>query len=158
VAVIVVEREVMRPIEAVWAVVSDVATHRLPLTTVRTDPGAPGVGWRFRAVSSLGPVRCTDVMVVTQWSPPGAFGATGDTGDTIDTGDTAGYAVVKTGWVLSGWARVSLRRLAPECTRLRWEEEIVAHPHALGRLAKPVSDRAVRAMFERAVSEMVRRA
>lgn len=145
-AVIAVQRDVPRPLWAVWAVVADVAGHRLPLTRVHTDPGRPGVGWRFRAVTGVGPLRFTDAMVLTQWCPP-----------TADS-DHAGYAVVKTGPVLSGWAQVSLQARGAAGTRLRWREEIVAHPHALGRLAQPLSDRAVQLMFDRAVTEMLRRA
>ena len=43
-------------------------------------------------------------------------------------------------------------------TRLTWREEIVPHPHAIGRLAAPLTDRAVRSIFTRAVAEMAARA
>lgn len=144
---VVVEEIVDRPIGAVWQVVSDVAGHRLPLTTVHTDPGPPGVGWRFRGITALGPVKFTDAMVVTRWSPPSE-----------STPDRAEYAVVKTGRPLSGWAEVALEAVTASSTRVVWREEIVLHPHALGRLVAPLTDRAVQAMFRRAVAEMLARA
>ena len=144
---ILVEETVDRPIGAVWAVVSDVTGHRLPLTHVTTDPGEPGVGWRFAGVTALGPLRFTDSMVVTRWAPPSP-----------ERPDYAEDAVVKTGRLLSGWAEVTLESVAAARTTVRWREEIVVHPYALGRLAAPLTDRAVRAMFRRAVAEMLSRA
>jgi len=158
VAVVTVERTVDRPIETVWAVVTDVAAHRLPLTEVRTDPGEPGVGWAFEGITRLGPVGFADRMIVTRWHPP--------------ADGTACYAVVKTGRLLGGWAEVTLTEGEPTIppgqsgqpghrtgrrTRIRWREQITPHPHALGRLLAPATDRAVRAMFERAVTEMLAR-
>ncbi len=144
---VIVERQLQRPLAAVWAVVSDVAGHELPLTTVHTDPGPPAVGWRFVGISALGPLRLADRMVVTRWVPP-------------EPGrDTAEYAVVKTGRLLAGWAEVSLSRLPgePGGTRVRWREQIDVHPLAIGRLVRPLSDLAVRRMFERAVDRMLAR-
>jgi hypothetical protein len=143
---ITVERVVPRSVAEVWSVVSDFAAHRLPLTRVETDPGPVDVGWCFRGVTALGPVRFIDSMVVTQWQPPGA------------PMTSAGYAVVKTGRLLGGWARVEIDALGAESTRLRWTEQIVLHPHVLGRALGPVTDRAVRWMFEGAVDQMLSRA
>ncbi len=140
---VVVTRIVHQPLPAVWARVADVRAHRLPLTTVHTDPGQPRVGWSFRAVTGVGPVRFIDAMVVTRWSPPQT------------DSPTAVYAVVKTGRLLGGWAEVTLTARGPERTELVWREEIVVHPHAIGRLVAPLSDRAVAAMFRRAVTDMV---
>ena len=145
-AVITVERHVARPIERVWVLASDFAGLRLPLTHVDRSAGPPGVGWRFVGVSGFGPLAIHDSMLVTRWRPP----APGS--------DTAEYAVVKTGWVLGGWAEVTLAELGPSLTRLRWREEIVLRPRVLGAALAPVTDRAVRAMFERAVDDLVRRA
>ena len=142
---VVVERTVARPLVEVWASVSDVAGHRLPLTTVHTDPGPPGVGWRFSGVTALGPLRFSDDMIVTRWHPPGS----------PEWPDGAQYAVVKVGRVLGGWAEVTLSEPRPGWTQVQWREEIVPHPHALGRLARPLVDAAVRAMFSRAVDSML---
>ncbi len=142
---VVVERTVARPLAEVWDAVSDVAGHRLPLTTVRTDPGPPRVGWRFSGVTTLGPLRFSDDMIVTRWHPPGSPGWE----------DSAQYAVVKVGRVLGGWAEVTLSEPQQGWTQVVWREEIVPHPHALGRLARPLVDGAVRAMFSRAVDTML---
>ncbi|MBK8468752.1 MAG: SRPBCC family protein [Candidatus Phosphoribacter sp.] len=145
-AVITLERVVPRPLSAVWAVVSDVAGHRLPVTRLETDPGTPGVGWRFVAVTGWGRLAFADAMVITRWHPPVAGSKSAD------------YAIVKTGRWLGGWAEVHLQALDPGNTRLTWSEEIILHPHALGRLVAPLSDRAVRRLFADAVSDMVSRA
>lgn len=144
---VVVRRVLDRPIESVWAVVADVTRHELPLTTVQADPGQPSVGWRFVGISALGPLRVADRMTVTRWRPP------------EEGRDDAEYAVVKTGRVLAGWAEVVLQRgPRPGQTQLCWREEIVLHPWSIGQLVRPITDRAVRRMFERAVDRMLARA
>ena len=70
----------------------------------------------------------------------------------------AEFAIVKTGRWLGGWATIRLEALDGTRTRLTWREEIVPHPHAIGRLAAPLTDRAVRSIFTRAVAEMAARA
>jgi len=143
---IVVERRVPRPLPAVWAVVADVASHRLPLTRVETDPGQPRVGWGFRGISGLGPLRLVDAMVLTRWSPPRP-GA-----------DAAEYAVAKVGRLLAGWADVRLEADGPAATSLRWREEILLRPVVLGRLLRPLTEVAVAWMFEREVDRLAARA
>ncbi len=144
--VVLVERHVPRPLDAVWAVVSDLAGHRVPLTVIDPDPGPTTVGWAFVARTGLGLVRFADRMVVTRWQPPTPAG-------------TAEFAVVKTGRWLSGWAAVRLTAQdGGRATRLSWTEEIVPHPHAVGRLAAPLTDRAVRTIFRRAVADLAARA
>jgi uncharacterized protein YndB with AHSA1/START domain len=145
-AVVTVERHLDRPIERVWSLVTDVAALRLPLTHVEADPGPPGPGWHFVGVSGIGPLVLRDPMVVTTWVPPG------------DGRTTAEYAVVKTGRVLAGWADVVLTACTPSSTRLRWREQIVLRPRPLGVALAVVTDVAVRAMFERAVDDLVARA
>ncbi len=143
-AAVTVERVVPRPIEAVWAVVSDLAGHRVPLTRIHTDPGPADVGWGFVALTGVGRLRFADRMVVTRWRPP--------------TDGQAEFAVVKTGRWLSGWATVRRTDAGGGSTRLTWREEIVPHPYAVGRLAAPLTDRAVFAIFRRAVADLAARA
>lgn len=145
-AVVTVQRHVARPIERVWELACDFEALRLPLTHVDSDAGSPGVGWRFVGVSGFGPVAIRDPMLVTRWRPP----APGS--------PSAGYAVVKTGWVLAGWAELTLTELGSSLTRLQWREEIVLRPRVAGAVLARVTDIAVRAMFERAVDDLVRRA
>ena len=144
--VVTVERHIGRPVERVWELASDFAALRLPLTHVNKGAGPPGIGWRFVGVSGVGPVAVRDSMLVTRWRPP----APGS--------PSAEYAVVKTGWVLGGWAEVTLTELGPTLTRLLWREEIVLRPRAIGAALAGLTDIAVRAMFERAVDELVQRA
>lgn len=141
---VTVERVIPRPLDAVWAVVSDLAGHRVPLTTVTPDPGPGRVGWAFVARTGVGRVAFADRMVVTRWVPP--------------ADGRAEFAIVKTGRWLGGWAEVSLQTVDATTTRLSWREEIVPHPHAVGRLAAPLTDRAVRAIFTRAVTDLAARA
>lgn len=144
--VVTLERHVGRPIERVWSLVTDVAALRLPLTHVEQDPGPPGPGWRFVGVSGVGRLVLRDPMVVTRWVPP------------TEGRTTAEYAVVKTGRVLAGWAEVVLTAPTPSSTTLRWREQIVLRPRPLGTALAVVTDVAVRAMFERAVDDLVARA
>lgn len=147
-AAVTVERVVARPIEQVWAVVADPTRHRLPLTRVEV-PASLGVGARFVAWSGAGRLRFADPMVVTRWSPPGS-----PRRDPRAEGD-AEYAVVKLGRVLTGWAQVVLTAVDPGTTRLVWTEHIALKPSALGPLVQPLTDRAVGAMFARAVDAML---
>jgi hypothetical protein len=144
--VVTVERYVGRPIERVWSLVTDFAALSLPLTHVESDPGRPEVGWRFVGVTGIGPLAIRDSMVVTRWVPP----APGR--------DTAEYALVKTGWVLGGWAEVTLNANEASLTRLRWREEIVVRPRVLGVALAAPTGVAVGALFERAVDDLVARA
>ena len=141
---VTIQRVVPRPIEAVWAVVSDLEAHPVTLTRIDTDPGPPRVGWAFVALTGIGRLRFADRMVVTRWSPP--------------ADGRAEFAIVKTGRWLGGWATIRLEALDGTRTRLTWREEIILHPHAIGRLAAPLTDRAVRSIFTRAVAEMAARA
>ncbi len=145
-AAVTVERDVARPLERVWAVAVDVAALRLPLTSVETESGPPRLGWRFVGITGVGPLRFRDPMVVTRWEPPCPGSA------------TAGYAVVKTGRVLGGWADVTLTATGPSQTTLRWRESVLLRPRLLGVAVARVTDLVVRLMFERAVDELLRRA
>jgi len=143
--VVVVDRVVPKPLGAVWAVVSDLASHQVPLTAIHPDPGPTTVGWAFEAITGVGPLRFVDRMVVTRWQPP--------------ADGTAEFAVVKTGRWLGGWASVAFRAQdGGRATRLTWSEEIVPHPHVVGRMSAPVTDRVVRAIFRRAVADLAARA
>ncbi len=142
--VVTVERVVPRPLQAVWAVVSDLVGHRVALTRIEGDPGPTTVGWSFVAQTGVGRARFADRMIVTRWQPP--------------ADGRAEFAVVKTGRWLAGWAEVAMHDVGGGVTRLTWREEIVPHPYAVGRLGAPVVDRLVGAIFRRAVADLTRRA
>ena len=138
-AVVEVCREVAAGQQRVWDTVTDWPAHArwIPLTTVRTDPGEPRVGWSFAGRTGVGPLRFTDSMILTDWDPPHRF------------------RVVKTGRVLAGWAVVTVEPAGPDCSTLRWREEIVPRPVALGRRLAPLADRATRWIFVRTVDGVV---
>ncbi len=144
------QRHLPHPIETVWQAVSDVRRHRVPLTRVRPGPGEPQVGWRFVAQTRLAVGRVgvglQDSMVVTRWQPPAA------------DRDEAGYALVKTGRVVGGWAEIGLRRTAPDRTLVTWRESITVHPQLVGRLLQPATDRATRALLRAVLNELFGRA
>lgn len=62
---VTIQRVIPRPIEAVWAVVSDLEAHPVTLTRIDTDAGPPRVGWAFVALTGIGRLRFADRMVVT---------------------------------------------------------------------------------------------
>lgn len=136
-------RVVPAPVPVVWRVVTDFAGYGrfLPLTTMATDDGPPRVGWSFTGLTGVGPLRLPDTMHLTHWQPP------------VHAAGTASFAVVKTGPVLAGWARVGLAPAA-QGTLVRWREEIVPRPAALGRLAGPLLDPGNAALFRRALRRM----
>lgn len=136
-----IERTISAPPPAVWDIITDWAGYGrwMPLTTMRLDQGAPRVGWSFAGMTGVGRLRFADEMRITAWDPPSEEGQ-------------AGFAVVKVGRVLSGWAKVSLLPTAGgEHTRLLWREHIVVRPAFLGRLLAPLTDRLSKALFTRVV-------
>lgn len=140
----VIRRAVAAPVPAVWRVVTAFASYGrwVPMTTMVTDPGEPGVGWSFSGRTGLGRLRLVDPMTITDWHPPAG------------APEAASFAVVKTGRVLAGWAEVHLRASAVG-TLLQWREDITPRPLPIGRLLSPVADPVDRALFARAVDAMV---
>lgn len=134
------------PPAMVWDVVTDFAAYGdwMPLTRMRVDPGGPRLGWGFAGLSGLGRIGFTDSMLVTAWAPPGDDGR-------------GCFRIVKTGWLLGGWAEV---RVEPDGsgTRLDWHEDVVVRPLPFKRLFAPVLTRASDRLYGRAVDAMVVRA
>ena len=134
------------PPATVWDVVTDFATYGdvMPLTRMRLDAGTPAPGWGFAGISGLGRFAFSDSMLVTAWSPPGDDGR-------------GTFRIVKTGWLLGGWAEVSVR---PEGagSRLDWHEDVVVKPLPFKRLFAPLLRRASDWLYGRAVDAMVARA
>jgi hypothetical protein len=117
------------PPAAVWAEVSDLASHvrwmaEAESLRVTTRPRA-GVGTTMEVATRVGPFRLTDVLEVTEWRPRRAIG-------------------VRHVGIVGGTGRFTLRRrwLRPGSTRFTWEEQLV-FPARLGgpvgaALAAPV--------------------
>ncbi|MEO3938249.1 SRPBCC family protein [Dermatophilaceae bacterium Soc4.6] len=141
----VIRRTVDAPVTLVWATVTDFAAYGrwIPLTRMRTDAGSPRVGWGFGGFSGLGPVGFLDPMLLTVWEPP------------TDDGAPARFRVRKTGYLLTGWAEVTLEpRDGGTRTQLTWAEQIVPRPVQVGRLLARVSDPVTARLFGRAVDGM----
>ena len=84
----------------------------LPLTKVRTLPGpSEGVGVRFVAHTSLGPLGVDDPMEVTRWQPP----------DDEGSGDCH---VEKTGRLVTGWVEIAVTPESPG-SLLVWRQDLV---------------------------------
>jgi hypothetical protein len=128
------------PVNVVWERVSDLVGHAsgVPLQSVTSDPGEPGLGWRFTPRTSLGPLGFDDPMVVTVWEPPRRL------------------RVEKVGRVLAGWADISLAPLPDGGTRVTWQEEVVPAHTGIARRTRPVFDAAGKVVFRRALTRMLR--
>lgn len=142
-----IRRHTPLPPVAAFRAVTDFPGHArgVPLTRVETDPGTPRVGWGFRAVTALGPVRLVDPMVLTRWNPPGEDGA-------------GGYGLRKTGRVLGGWAEVDVVADRRGGSEVRWVERVDVRPRLRRPLAVPVPAPLGRLVFARALQALLERA
>lgn len=133
-------------VERAWAAVTDMHAHGevVPLTVMRTDPGPPGLGWRFSAGTGAGRVRAWDHMIVTIWDPPGSRGPHGE------------LRIVKIGAWLRGWAQIVVEPHA-EGAQVSWTEELGPRLDPIPRLTGPVSKVAGRRMFGAALEELLAR-
>jgi hypothetical protein len=142
-------KESSAPPAAVWSVLADFAGYGswMPLTRMRTDDGMPHPGWGFAGVSGLGPVAFTDSMVVTEWVPP-----TGGEPGTV--GSAGRFRVVKTGWLLGGWAQAQVVPLGSG-SRVEWDQRLSVRPlPALGPV-ESVTASTSRWLYSRALDAMM---
>ena len=149
------------PPATVWDVVTDFAAYGawMPLTRMRVDAGLPRPGWGFVATSGVWRLAFSDPMLVTVWEPPGAVGV-------------GRLRVVKTGWLLGGWAEVRVESEGVESegvesdrvgtgrtgTRLDWQEDVDVRPLPFKRLLAPLLSRFSRWLYGRALDAMIARA
>lgn len=139
-----IERIVAAPPQRVWEVVTDWEGYArwIPLTTMHLDQGSAGVGWSFAGLTGIGRVRFSDVMRITDWTPPPEAGP-------------GTFRLVKVGRLLAGWAEVTVLPLdGGQRTRLLWRENIVIRPIIVGRLLAPLTDRLNLALFSKVVDHM----
>lgn len=97
------------PPETVWAVLEPVESHVEWMAdavriTFRTEQHR-GVGTEFECLTRVGPLSTTDVMTVTEWEPGAVMG-------------------IEHRGVVVGRGRFTIRPLAVQRTRFRWEEEL----------------------------------
>jgi hypothetical protein len=118
------------PAAAVWAEVEHIERHSEWMADAHdiTFVGRrhSGVGTEFQSITRVGPLRATDIAIVTEWKPRRAIG------------------IVHRG-VVSGTGRLTLRRKRRGRTRFCWEERL-RFPWWMGgvlgeRLATPVLKR-----------------
>ena len=99
--------------EQAWARLTDWVAHgdMVPLTTVTYATSTQvGVGTRFVARTSVGPMGFDDPMEVTHWQPPRA--------------GTAGRCrMVKRGGLVRGWAVLTVTPTSDGCS-VTWTENI----------------------------------
>jgi Polyketide cyclase / dehydrase and lipid transport len=124
------------PPSAVWASVSDLASHvdwmadaeSIRFTTRRRS----GVGTAMEVATRVGPFRLTDLMEVTEWRPGRAIGVRHD-------------------GLVGGTGRFTLGRrwLRPGSTRFTWEERLEFPPWLGGPLGAAVAAPVLRWVWTR---------
>jgi hypothetical protein len=131
-----------------WQRLTDWPAHAdgVPLTTISVlTPGPTRVGTVFVARTALGPAGFDDPMEVVHWQPPTA-------------GSPGHCRLEKRGRTVLGWAEIHVQRTegtgTAGITRVRWEEDLRAGP--LPRLFDPLTARAGRVVFGRAVDRLLR--
>ena len=118
----------------VWVALSDLASHvtwmhdavAIRFLTERTY----GVGARFECDTKVGPLRLTDVMEVTEWSPGKALG-------------------VRHVGVVTGTGRFTIQPVRGERTRLSWVEELHFPVWLAGRVGARVAAPVLRRIWRR---------
>jgi len=97
------------PPEVVWRVVEQIERHVDWMTDAQsitfTKESHRGEGTAFDCVTKIGPLRTTDRMIFTQWTPRRAMG-------------------IKHQGVVTGWGRFSLSRKKGDRTRFTWTERL----------------------------------
>jgi hypothetical protein len=130
------------PIRAVWAELEQIEHHvewmhdavAIRLLTDQTR----GVGTRFECETKVGPLRTTDVMTITRWSPPRTMGV-----------DHVG--------VIRGTGRFDLRRVRGGRTRITWTERLRFPPWLGGPVAATVAAPVLRRIWRRNLDALAAR-
>ncbi|MCY3559981.1 MAG: SRPBCC family protein [bacterium] len=97
--------------ESVWAHLSDIASHAEWMADAVAieflSAQRQGAGTRFACETRVGPLRVTDLMEITEWSPPSRMG-------------------VRHSGAVSGEGRFELQPAGPsgEHTRMTWSETL----------------------------------
>ena len=123
-----VETTIAAPREAVWAYLADIASHTewmadavaIDFLTARRQ----GSGARFACRTRVGPLSTTDLMEITEWSPPSRMGVR-------HTGAVSGEGCFELTAV--GTAGTSTRMMWHESLRFPWWlggqlGAVLAHP------------------------------
>ena len=104
-----VRRRLDAPLALVWRALADIGSHVRWMADAEsitfTSDRREGVGTTFDCATKVGPIRLTDRMEVTEWSPRRAM------------------AVRHVG-IVTGEGRFTLRRRGPRRTEMTWEETL----------------------------------
>lgn len=121
---------------ATWAAVTDLASHtaHTPLTEVEVRGGGLALGTEVVVVTRLGPLAAADRMLVTALEPGRRL------------------RLVKTGWLLRGWADIVVRRVE-HGSEVDWTEELWLP--GLRRVTRPLGDRLGPLLFNRVVDGLL---
>ena len=97
------------PPEVVWRTVEQIERHVDWMTDAQsitfTTESHRGEGTEFDCVTKIGPLRTTDRMIVTQWTPRRAMG-------------------IKHQGVVTGWGKFTLSRKKGDLTQFTWTERL----------------------------------
>lgn len=131
-----IRRSTSLPRDVAWAAVTDLAEHtrHVPLTDVTVPAGGLALGVEVAAVTRLGPLAGADRMLVTAYEPGHRL------------------RLVKTGWLLRGWAEIRVTD-AQGGSAVEWTEELWLP--GLRRLTTPVGDRLGPRLFTGVVEELI---
>ena len=125
--------------KVVWAAIDDIATHvewMRDATEIRfISPQRSGVGTTFDCETRVGPLRTTDRMTITEWSPGRAMGV-----------DHIG--------VIRGRGRFTLRRGRRGTTRFAWEERLLFPWWLGGPLGALVAKPVLTAVWRRSLGDL----
>jgi hypothetical protein len=118
------------PVTRVWDELADISSHVEWMADAEsitfTSPSTSGVGTAFDCVTKVGPIRLTDRMEITEWSPGEAMG-------------------VRHVGIVTGAGRFVLAPEGTSRTRMTWEESL-SLPWWLGG---PVAAMVLRVIWQR---------
>ena len=103
-----------------------------------TSDQREGLGTRFECDTKVGPLRTTDVMLITAWEPEAAMG-------------------VRHEGMVTGEGRFTLSPIGADRTEVRWQEELRYPLWLGGRLGERVSRPLLRAIWRGNLKRLRRR-
>jgi carbon monoxide dehydrogenase subunit G len=130
------------PADSVWSHVEDIASHvhwMADAVEIRFHgEQTSGVGTTFDCDTKVGPLRLTDVMEVTEWTPGSSIG-------------------VRHVGVVTGNGRFALSSAGPRQTRLSWEEDLTFPWWLGGRAGAIVGAQVLELIWKRSLRTLKRR-
>lgn len=129
------------PPEVVWRTVEQIERHvdwmADAVSITFTSAEHRGEGVQFNCVTRIGPIRTTDRMTITQWTPRRAMG-------------------IKHQGVVTGWGRFGLSRRKGNVTRFTWTERLKFPWWMGGRIGALAAKPILRAVWHRNLETLKR--